>query len=533
MKPQSSEINYRALFENMLDGLAYCQMVFDNEKRPIDFVFLETSDNFEKITGLKEVVGKNATDVIPHIKSDNPELFEVFGLVSLTSSPERFEIYLKAPDKWFLISAYSSKQEYFTAIFQNITDRKQAEKRLQDAKIAAHNVFSDLNTEKIKLDEEKAKEEAILSSIAEGIVAIDKSGKIILMNETAENMLGYTSPESTGKMWYEILHREDEKGNPILPEQGAIHAALSTTATTTANSCYYIKKDGTKFPVSRTVSPIVLQGKVIGAIDIFRDISHEKEIDRAKTEFVSLASHQLRTPLTGIEWLVELFLKKEKLTKKGKEYLNDIRFSVHRSSELIKLLLNTSRIENGSVGVHPAYIDLIAFIEKHLKDYKRLCEKKKLSLRFSQHPDKLTAITDMNLIEYILQNLVTNAIDYTPAGGKIDVILEKKTNSILLQVKDTGIGVPKNEQAGIFEKFVRASNSIVAKTDGTGLGLYIAREAAKLLGGKIWFQSPTLVLKSSSGKQEQKGSTFYFEIPLVSPSRAGVSKLTFTNNYIK
>ncbi|MEJ0021670.1 MAG: ATP-binding protein [Candidatus Doudnabacteria bacterium] len=411
------------------------------------------------------------------------------------------------------------------ASFQNISTRKRVEKDLENAKIAARNVYEDLQAEAEKLAQAKAKEEAILLSVGDGLIALDEKGKIIFMNHTAEQMLGYNSSESIGKQWYEILIREDEKGNPLSAEEGAIHAALTTAATTTTTittSFYYIRKDGTKFPVSRTVSPIVLGGKVIGAINIFRDITREKEIDRAKTEFVSLASHQLRTPLTGIRWLIELIMKKEKLTDKGKEYLNDILYSVQRSNALVKLLLDTSRIENGSVGVHAESLELVGFIEKHIGEYRLLSEKKKLSLKFTPHPEEITIVTDMNLLEYILQNLVTNAIDYTPPAGKIDILLEKKENSVILQVKDSGIGIPKKDQEHLFEKFMRASNAVVTKTDGTGLGLYIAREAAKLLGGKIWVESPTL--------PEEKGTTFFVELPLISPSKAGGSGLAYVKN---
>jgi signal transduction histidine kinase len=226
-------------------------------------------------------------------------------------------------------------------------------------------------------------------------------------------------------------------------------------------------------------------------------------------------------------------MKKEKLTDKGKEYLNDILYSVHRSNALVKLLLDTSRIESGSVGVRSESLELVGFIEKHLAEYRILCDIKKLTLAFTQHPGKLTAITDMSLLEYILQNLVTNAIDYTPSGGKIEVVLNKKENMALLQVNDTGIGIPKNEQVHLFEKFMRASNAVTTKTDGTGLGLYIAREAAKLLGGKIWVESPTMTEKTSAGIAAEKGSAFFVEFPLVSPSRAGGAGLAFVKTFIR
>lgn len=511
MRPKVSKINYRSLFDNTLDGLAYCQMIYDDKKRPIDYINLEVSKSFEELTGLKNVVGKKISEVIPGIKKSNPELFEIYGRVSLFGKTERFETYVKPLARWFLVSVYSSEKGYFTVVFQNTTEQKKLTKNLEDAKIAAFNVYTDLNVEKKKLDEAKAKEEALLASIADGIIALDKNGKIIFMNQTATTMLGYSSQESLGKQWSEILQAEDDRGNPILAKDNPIQAALLKTETSKiTSSIYYLRKNKTRFPVSRTISPVILRGQVIGAINIFRDITKEKEIDRVKNEFVSLASHQLRTPLTGIAWTIELFIKKEKLTEKGKEYLNDIIFSVRRSSELVKLLLNTSRIENGSVGVYPKPLEIVDYIKKIMTETQMLCEKKKLSLTFTQHPEKLNIISDTNLLGYIVHNLLSNAIDYTQSNGKIELSLKERGAHLLLTIKDNGIGIPKNEQERIFEKFIRASNAVTAKPDGTGLGLYIVANGTKLLGGKVWFES-----------EEKKGSTFFVELPLVSLAQIG------------
>ena len=253
-------------------------------------------------------------------------------------------------------------------------------------------------------------------------------------------------------------------------------------------------------------------------------MSKEKELDRAKSEFVSLASHQLRTPLTGIEWIAEAFAKKEKLTAQGKEYLNDIRFSAKRLNALIKLLLNASRIESGAVGVSPETFELVEFIKAHIKECQMLCEKKNLTHTFDKHPEKILATTDKTILGYILQNLMGNAIEYTLAGGKVEVMLEKKEKSALLTIQDTGIGVPKDVQTRIFEKFFRASNAVAMKPDGTGLGLYIVSEAVKLLEGKIWFESPASPAKR--GEQEGKGSVFYVELPLVVQPHTGEKVLT-------
>lgn len=261
-----------------------------------------------------------------------------------------------------------------------------------------------------------------------------------------------------------------------------------------------------------------LEGMKVLVKELIQKGKEMEGVNRAKTEFVSLASHQLRTPLTGIEWTIELFSKKEKLTEEGKKYLKDIHFSASRLSALIKLLLNVSRIESGSLAVAPESLDLAELVNEYTREDQRLCDKGKISFIFTAHPQKLMATTDKNLLGYVIQNLIANAISYTPTGGKIEVLLEEKKNSILLTVRDTGIGIPPKEQPHIFEKFIRASNAVKIKPDGTGLGLYIARGSVNLLGGKIWFES-----------EEGKGSTFFVELPYVSPARKGEKGLVLQN----
>ncbi len=232
------------------------------------------------------------------------------------------------------------------------------------------------------------------------------------------------------------------------------------------------------------------------------------------TDFVSLVSHQLRAPLTGIMWTAELFSEKEKLTKNGRQYLRNIVSLTKRMDTLVKHLLNVSRIESGRVGIAPEPLNLVEFVNERLRALQSSCKKKGLTFVFTAHPAKLAANTDKSSLDYIFRCVMGNAVGYTPRGGKINITLSSKKHSALLIVKDTGIGIPKKEQARIFEKLFRASNAATAKTDGAGLGLYIASEAAKLLGGKIWFES-----------REGKGSTFYIEISLAAKARAGEKRL--------
>src|SRR3989344_1551971 len=168
MKSKVSEAFYQSLFDNTLDGLAYCQMFFDAQGNPVDFMYIEVNKNFEKLTGLKDAMGKKITELVPVIQTSNPELFEIYGRVSLTGKPEKFETYVNQLSRWFLVSVYSPKKGFFTAVFQNTTERKQAEKDLENAKIAARNVLSDLQKEREKLAEAKAKDEAIFASIGDG-----------------------------------------------------------------------------------------------------------------------------------------------------------------------------------------------------------------------------------------------------------------------------------------------------------------------------------------------------------------------------
>ncbi len=260
----------------------------------------------------------------------------------------------------------------------------------------------------------------------------------------------------------------------------------------------------------RLIGKVADRGKdapltIVGTV---QDITRQKELERAKSEFVSLASHQLRTPLAGIDWTAEIFAKKEKLTKRGMEYLKDIRDSSHRLGMIIQLLLSISRIENREYVVTLTSVEVVGFAESIMSRFEALREKKQISLSFEADPKSFEVVIDKDLFTGILENLVGNALEYTPVQGKVDVKLEKKADRVLLQVKDTGIGIPKEDQPKIFGKFIRASNANSIKTDGSGLGLYIVQEYVKLMEGRVWFES-----------EEGKGSTFHVELPPLSAAR--------------
>ncbi|MBI3260787.1 PAS domain-containing sensor histidine kinase [Candidatus Berkelbacteria bacterium] len=341
---------------------------------------------------------------------------------------------------------------------------------------------------------------SLVAALPAGVIAIDRKGTVIAANQKALEFLG--KREAVDR----IIDKDIFSLTAALPD---LEKKLQ--------ECIRHRRSDVFIPVLRIAkedknSFLSVIGKPIahGMLILLEDITHlraTERLARREAEFASLASHQLRTPVTGIQWTAEILAKKEKLNAAGKGYVQDIMASAKRLNTLVKLLLTASRIEAGRVKVEPQPTDLVNFIRAELTKSEVYSEKKQLKCSFSSHPEKLVALVDQNLLEQIIQNLVGNAIDYTPAGGEIAVSLEGKKNVFIFQVRDTGIGIPEQDQATIFERFNRSDNAVRMKPDGTGLGLYIVSEAVKLLGGKIWFESPTL-------KKERTGTAFYVELPL-------------------
>ena len=374
-----------------------------------------------------------------------------------------------------------------------------------EVKRAILNVMEDLEEAKKTIEEEKAKDEAMLDSLGEGLIALDIKGKVIVINKMTTTLLGIKSKDIIGKKITEIF-LEDEAGNQVLEQKQPSYTSLSSGEITKGNY-FFIRKDKTKFPVAITATPIKLNGKTLGLIQIIRDITQEKEIDRAKSEFVSLASHQLRTPLGIIKWYLEALENETYFTKAPptiKEYFNVIYKNNERVLSLVRDLLSVSRIDQGQTKSTLKPIDLIKTVEEIVERMQVVARKKKITLRIDLPKKKIPTIdADALQLEEVIDNLIGNAIKYTNSNGLVDFSISTNEKKVLISVKDNGIGISKSDQRKLFTKFFRTEVAIEHNPEGSGLGLYVVKSYVESWGGEVSVQS-----------SEGKGSTFTISFPL-------------------
>lgn len=371
-----------------------------------------------------------------------------------------------------------------------------------------------------ELEAAKAKNEAILSSIGDGLIATDELGNIIFLNQSGQKMLKI-SESPFGKQLVDLVPIQMEDGSFIDPQNRPMNIVLSSQlpfSSSIPNSFYYVRSDGTRFPVSIIVTPIIFNNKLIGTIEAFRDITIEKDIDKAKTEFISFASHQLRTPLTAIKWYTELLLEgPEDTSSSTKKYLDAVNTSNNRMIELVNSLLDISRIELGTFTSEPVPTNIADMARSVIQEQGPEISGKKIIFNESISEDIPLVNLDPKFLRMIFQNLLSNAIKYTPPMGSVTlkVSLANDKQNFLILVSDSGYGIPKDQQDHIFSKLFRADNIQKLQIEGTGLGLYIIKQIVDFSGGNIWFDS-----------KENIGTTFYVSLPVKGmPKKSGTKNL--------
>jgi PAS domain S-box-containing protein len=345
--------------------------------------------------------------------------------------------------------------------------------------------------------------EALFSSIGEGVVASDENGIITRANQTALELLGKKRSDLIGKRFIEAIVSVHDNGTPLSPYERPIVKAFQEGKTISTRTLY-LRSDDSLLPAQVTVSPIIYRNKPIGAIEVFRDLTGEIESDKLKSDFISIASHQLRTPLSAINMYTRMLRDglAGEMNPEQLPYIETILNSVERMNVLIDTLLNITRIEAGGITIKPRSVNLGELAQEILVEFQPAASSKSIGLT-SNIPTNIKPIkTDSLLAKEVCANLLSNAIKYTPDGGKVHLELADTGDEIRFTVRDTGYGIPESAQKNIFLKFFRAENITNKDVSGTGLGLYLIKNIAESLGGELWFEST-----------ENVGSTFYFTLP--------------------
>ncbi len=385
-------------------------------------------------------------------------------------------------------------------------------KALENSRGGLLNILEDMEESKNKEEEEKNKTLAIITNFADGLLVFDEHSKLSLINSQAENFFNVTAKETCERSIPELIkfpnlsllinllidvsqkeeNKEDKKNDQSKFEIREIFRRE------------LLIKDDLVLEVSSI--PLLKDDKKTGALVVIHDITREKMIEVMKTEFVSLAAHQLRTPLSAIKWTLKILLDGDlgELNSEQRDFIEKTYKSNERMIDLINSLLDVARIEEGRYLYKPVLTEIEPIIQFVVNSYKDEVANKKINFEYLKPKEKMPKVlVDVEKIRLVIQNFIENAINYTPAGGQVTISLKHDKKEIELIIKDSGVGIPKDQQARVFTKFFRAANVMRLETTGTGLGLFISKNIVEAHQGRIWFES-----------EEKKGTTFHFALPI-------------------
>ena len=593
---RESEQRYRSLFQNMLNGFAYCRMIFEDDT-PRDFIYLEVNPAFQTLTGLQDVAGRKVTEVIPGMRESNPEVFEIYGRVSLTGNPERFETYIPALKIWFSISAFCTQKEHFVAIFENITDRKNLEQSLLQEKtllltlvnsipelvyvkdresrfVVANKATADfmgvidpaqligktdhdfyprdladkylLNERRVveqgidivsqeepsrsskggfrwllntkvplrgetgeviglvgsslditqrKLTEQRYKEQAALLDITSDAILIrDVRNRIVYWNKSATGIYGWTFEDAQGRDANELLF------SPAHSEEPVQALAIVTETGEWSGEFHQRSKDGRELTIeARWTLVRAPQGTPTGVLSVNSDVTERRAIQSQLLRVQRLESlgtlaggiaHDLNNVLTPILMGVE-GLSLYKPDDKSRKILDIIKMAAQRGASIVRQVLSFARGSGGEL----SEIQL-----KHvLREVEQIVEEtfpKSIEIRTQIPKDLPPIMGNATQIHQVLMNLCVNARDAMPDGGRLTLSSErvhldltyarmhidaKPIDYVMLQVEDTGTGIPPALMEKIFDPFFTTKEP----GKGTGLGLSTTLTIVKSHGGFI------------------------------------------------
>lgn len=354
-----------------------------------------------------------------------------------------------------------------------------------------------------EIEEERKKDEALLTSIGDGVLAIDKNQKVIHFNHAGEKITGFLAEELLKNTFTAVLGLFDQEKKPVAANVSPLTRVLTDGKPIVSKDYYLKKRSGALFPAYLSLAAIYdVENKIMGAIVVFRNITAEFELEQMKQELISLATHELRAPITAIKGYLDMILAGDTggVSGETKETIEEVVAINQRLADLVDDLLNVGRIEQGRMTIKTQAVDLAHLIAQATREYESCAEEKNLKLVF--HDKSIPQVkVDPVRLRQVLNNLISNAIKYTLAGS-IEISVERKGHEVIVAVRDTGLGIDAESQKKLFQKFYRVRTPETVEITGTGLGLWITKKLLEMMDGKIWLESA-----------EGKGSTFYFSVP--------------------
>lgn len=372
---------------------------------------------------------------------------------------------------------------------------------------------------KNQLSEVTAKSDAIISAIGDGVIVIDSSRRIQLMNPAAQDILGWKINEAIQLNYTSVFQIISQNENATDNPNNPIEQVLNLNQQIRTDGLGLTTKGGKKILISLVVSPVGEAGS--GVIAVFHDITKEKTEEREQAEFISTASHEMRTPVASIEGYLGLAMNPQtaQIDSRARDYIDKAHQAAQHLGHLFQDLLDVSKADDGRMSNNPKLINIVELTHDITKQFQPRAKEKKLNLTFIPVPDNdnikhiapsYILYLDYDHVQEIIDNLIENAIKYTPAG-EIYVDISATSDHVVISVKDSGIGISPEDMPHLFQKFYRIDNKDTQQIGGTGLGLYLCRKIAESMGGKIWAESTAGI-----------GSTFFVELPRISAEQAKI-----------
>lgn len=369
-----------------------------------------------------------------------------------------------------------------------------------------------------ELSQVTGKSEVVINAIADGVIALDSKGAIELLNPAAQHIIGWGKQDALSLNYQSVLQLRNEKGEELTPSTDPIAQVLASNKEIDMSYLQLITNSGKKRLIALTISPVGQVGD--GVIVVFRDVTNERQEERAQAEFISTASHEMRTPVASIEGYLGLALNPQtaQVDPKAREFIGKAQQSAQHLGRLFQDLLDVSRADDGRLVNRPKVIDLVEFVGEVVQGLQPKAVEKNLRMIFKPDPDgnnkpdtndrRLSPVYYVNVdpdhLREVVANLVENAIKYTPKGD-VAIDISGTQDRTTISVTDSGIGIAAEDIPHLFQKFYRIDNSATREIGGTGLGLYLCRRLTEAMEGRIWVES-----------QLQQGSTFFVELPRVS-----------------